>query len=112
MRDYLFNDVIKKCFGAKFNFQRYFQKDNPEPLVFIDFTKGIADPDRNYDALPKTEGELFKQVNEGLKEYNEQNAYMGLVLFDDALKHITRICRILKFPSGHALLVGIGGSGK
>jgi dynein heavy chain len=51
-------------------------------------------------------------VEEGLKEYNDNNAFMGLVLFEDALKHVCRICRIILPPSGHALLVGVGGSGK
>jgi len=51
-------------------------------------------------------------VEEGLKEYNDNNTFMGLVLFEDALKHICRICRIILPPSGHALLVGVGGSGK
>ena len=37
---------------------------------------------------------------------------MGLVIFDDALRHMLRICKIINSKRGSALLVGVGGSGK
>eukprot|EP00981_Chlorochromonas_danica_P009567 scaffold2734_cov243-Ochromonas_danica.AAC.5 len=55
---------------------------------------------------------LKKVVDMKLVEYNESNAMMDLVLFEQAAEHISRISRIISNPSGNAMLIGVGGSGK
>lgn len=56
--------------------------------------------------------ELKLCLEDKLTEHNETKSVMNLVLFNDAMEHISRIVRILEFPVGNALLVGVGGSGK
>ena len=47
-----------------------------------------------------------------MEEYSADHSPMNLVLFDDALDHLTRIHRVVRMDLGHCLLVGVGGSGK
>jgi P-loop containing dynein motor region D4 len=56
--------------------------------------------------------QLRKTLEERLAEYNESNAVMNLVLFQQAMEHVCRIARIIDLPRGNAMLVGVGGSGK
>ena len=80
-----------------------------DPLIFCHFTKGLGEP--KYMPIPSWDN-LNKTLTDALKGYNELNAAMDLVLFEDAMSHICRINRILESPRGNALLVGVGGSGK
>ena len=52
-------------------------------------------------------------LEEYLEDYNQVNtSQMRLVLFTDAIQHISRISRIIRQPLGNALLLGVGGSGR
>merc|ERR1719335_1355552 len=55
-----------------------------------------------------------EKAYEYLQKFNDQfpAKSMNLVLFDDALRYMMRINRIIQFPRGSAMLVGVGGSGK
>lgn len=57
---------------------------------------------------------IRKRVEYFARRYNEDfpSRSMNLVFFDDALKHLLRLNRLLEMPRGSALLVGVGGSGK
>nr|XP_023507674.1 dynein heavy chain 17, axonemal isoform X2 [Equus caballus] len=80
-----------------------------KPNIFCHFAQGIGDP--KYFSVTDT-AHLNKLLVDVLDSYNEVNAVMNLVLFEDAVAHICRINRILESPRGNALLVGVGGSGK
>ncbi|XP_071826175.1 dynein axonemal heavy chain 10-like isoform X2 [Apostichopus japonicus] len=83
-----------------------------EPVLFGDYRTALDEGEprlyediQDYDACKA----LFQEI---LEEYNDSNTPMNLVLFDDALEHLTRIHRVIRMDQGHALLVGVGGSGK
>ncbi|KAG8180011.1 hypothetical protein JTE90_020966 [Oedothorax gibbosus] len=55
--------------------------------------------------------QLVRLLQDALDAYNDICMPMDLVLFEDAVRHICRITRILE-SGGNALLVGVGGSGR
>uniref|UniRef100_A0A8B9HNA4 Dynein, axonemal, heavy chain 11 n=1 Tax=Astyanax mexicanus TaxID=7994 RepID=A0A8B9HNA4_ASTMX len=88
------------------------QTDEPglqEPVVYLHYGGGAAEP--MYAPVLEWE-ELSSILNEALHSYNQLCSSMNLVLFQQAMLHVCRISRILACPGGHALLVGVGGSGK
>jgi dynein heavy chain, axonemal len=99
---------VKKRFPS-YNMMPFFAGENADPLVFCHFADSVQD--KAYDRVVSMD-KLRGILEEALNEYNEMFVTMNLVLFADAIRHVCRISRIVLNPQGHALLVGVGGSGK
>jgi len=101
-------DACKKAF-PRTNMAKFYQEQNPDPLIFANFVGSLDD--KLYDKFPSMQA-MTTRLTEALRDYNDTNAVMELVLFEDAMKHVCKISRIISGNGGHALLVGVGGSGK
>ena len=99
--------TVDEKFGVK-----YTDVVKSEHLVYCDFlVPGTDFENRVYEEAPDVQG-LQQLVVEYLDDYNQQYVAMPLILFTDAVKHVTRIARTIRQPLGHALLLGVGGSGR
>jgi dynein heavy chain, axonemal len=115
--DRLVTDVeVQRCRELAVDIGKRWMEEDAEnvysnPVIFTHFTHTKGDDLGTYlpcDSLEALKLSLENQLN----MYNESNPIMNLVLFEQAMLHVTRIARILLFPGGNALLVGVGGSGK
>ncbi|CAE7333776.1 ODA11, partial [Symbiodinium sp. CCMP2456] len=106
-------EKIAKQMFSKHNLQKYFQEKNPEPIIFAPFSRGHHNMEDGgvYDKIKDME-RLSQILQEAMRDYDSTFPSMDLVLFEDAMKHVARISRIISSPSGHPLLVGVGGSGR
>ncbi|XP_051490092.1 dynein axonemal heavy chain 10 [Apus apus] len=94
------------------NFSQDLEEAMRDPILFGDFRMALNEGEpRLYEDIQDYEAAkaVFQEI---LEEYNEVNIKMNLVLFDDALEHLIHVHRIIRMDRGHALLIGVGGSGK
>jgi len=108
----LVNTVLGSVFGVDWNTLHETLAKPEAGGVFCSFlTEGDENPP--YTWVPDM-GPLKVRLEDALEMYNMEPKLlsMDLVLFEDAMRHIARIHRVIKQPRGNLMLVGIGGSGR
>jgi dynein heavy chain len=111
----LVNETILGSLTNQF-FKDVADEVNIDPILFGDYL--LSDPSDEEKEDPRLYEDLggwpilITKMDKILEDYNFDNKPMNLVLFNDALDHLTKIHRIIRFPRGCGLLVGFGGSGK
>ncbi|XP_021031708.1 dynein heavy chain 2, axonemal [Mus caroli] len=104
-----FMGILSDKLGTFFDLTFHHLCPNKRPPIFGDFLK---EPKVYEDLVDLTV--LKTAMETALNEYNLSPSVvpMQLVLFREAIEHITRIVRVIGQPRGNMLLVGIGGSGR
>ncbi|XP_013102946.2 dynein axonemal heavy chain 8 [Stomoxys calcitrans] len=104
--------------------EAYMEQFPEDETFFVDFLRDAPDaqeddedvslePPKIYEEISSME-QVKDRVTWYMSQFNEyvRGFHMDMVFFHDALVHLIIVSRILSMPRGHALLVGVGGSGK
>ncbi|CAF4829118.1 unnamed protein product [Rotaria sp. Silwood1] len=108
----LFNKILQNIIDNNSLLKSYRNYLFRKPILFADYRTILQDDEpkiyedlQDYHAIKS----IFDEI---ILEYKDKYGYIDIVLFNDALEHLTRIYRVLRLDRGHLLLIGTGGSGK
>eukprot|EP00667_Euglena_gracilis_P000011 EG_transcript_11 len=106
-----FDDLTMKQLTKQFQVKWSEVIGSSERLIYGDFMSPGADA-RVYDEVSNFQA-MQRVMQQYLDDYNDATSKkMQLVMFIDAIEHTARIARIIRNPGGHALNLGVGGSGR
>ncbi|XP_028810290.1 dynein heavy chain 2, axonemal isoform X2 [Denticeps clupeoides] len=104
-----FVGLLSEKLGALFDLTYHSICPNKQPPIFGDFLK---ETNVYEDLLDFKTLKTFMELK--LEDYNLTSGVVpiSLVLFRDAIEHVTRVVRVISQLRGNMLLVGTGGSGR
>jgi len=116
--DRLINDADRAWFWKTLSMKcrDHFRKDwaqvrGEHDVLFCNFSNPRALKKPYVEVLDREN--LHKVMMLYLEDYNATaHSQMKLVLFMNAIEHVSRVSRVINQPNGNALLVGVGGSGR
>ena len=105
----ILNEQLEQHF--QFNYKEHCMTNQSTDAVFVDYLQ--SEESSNYVEVTNFD-QLRQHLVAKLEAYNSQPKVtkLDIVLFGQAIIHVSRIYRILNQKRGHALLVGVGGSGR
>ncbi|XP_030837708.1 dynein heavy chain 2, axonemal [Strongylocentrotus purpuratus] len=106
-----FVNIISEKLGTLFDQTFHNICPNKQPPIFGEYMSNLEVP--IYEDLQEFPT-VKRFMEDALDDYNATPGVvsMDLVLFRDAIEHVSRIIRVIGQPRGNMLLVGIGGSGR
>jgi dynein heavy chain, axonemal len=82
------------------------------PLMFGDYrTVHTSNEPNIYEDLQDYSA-IGALIHDILVDFQQENEHEHIVLFNDALEHLTRIYRVLRLDRAHLLLIGVSNAGK
>ncbi|XP_073998898.1 dynein heavy chain at 62B isoform X2 [Rhodnius prolixus] len=107
-----FHDDFEQCLDNLEPDNAPITEEGLRNLIFTNATDKENTEHRKYEELASFS--VFEDLaTNALEEYNSTHrAKLNIVLFRNALEHLSRLSRILSTPSGCALLVGVNGTGR
>ena len=105
----ILNEQLEQHF--QMNYKEHCMTAETSDAVFVDF---LYDEEMQVYEEVTDFNKLRTHMMNKLELYNGQPKVqkMDIVLFKDAIIHISKIYRVLNLKRGHVLLVGVGGSGR
>ena len=103
-----FDELMHKLLEKRFD-KKWKEVVDDDRIIYGDY---LVQGEKAYGEIKDLQ-QLRTSIETYLEDYNNQTTkQMKLVMFFNAIEHVSRISRVIRQPKGNMLLLGVGGSGR